>query len=86
LASTDAGAVDAIVSDIRMPGTSGLAILEGLNECQSAMPVILITAFGDRDTHERARQLGVVAVFDKPFDMADLLAALHRVVPPQPDA
>lgn len=81
LASAQAGEFDAIVSDIRMPGASGLAILEGLKKCQDAPPVILITAFGDRETHELARRLGAAGMFDKPFDVDELLAALRRIAP-----
>jgi DNA-binding response OmpR family regulator len=81
VASAHAGPFDAIVSDIRMPGASGLTILEGLATCQGAPPVILITAFGDRETHEHARQLGAAALLDKPFDVEELLAELRRVAP-----
>jgi len=36
------------------------------------VPVILITAFGDERTHQRARDLGAVAVLNKPFDLTEL--------------
>jgi len=74
--------VDLIISDIRMPGVSGLSVLEGLRECNNAPPVILITAFGDPQTHAEAMRLGAVAIIDKPFEIVDLLlkarAILHR--------
>jgi two-component system response regulator (stage 0 sporulation protein F) len=82
LASAEASEFDAIVSDIRMPGVSGLDVLEGLRKCKDAPPMILITAFGDRETHELARRLGATAMFDKPFDVEELLAELRRVAPP----
>ena len=81
LASAERGEFDAIVSDIRMPGISGLDVLEGLRECEDAPPMILITAFGDSETHERGRRLGAAAMFDKPFDVEELLTELHRVAP-----
>jgi two-component system response regulator (stage 0 sporulation protein F) len=81
LASKESGEFGAIVSDIRMPGVSGLEVLEGLRKCKGAPPVILITAFGDRETHMLARRLGAAAMFDKPFDMEELLAELRRVAP-----
>ena len=59
---------DLIVSDIRMPGFSGLDVLAGLTHAGVRVPVLLITAFGDDATHEQARRLGAVAVVDKPFD------------------
>jgi CheY-like chemotaxis protein len=65
---------DLIVSDIRMPGVTGLSVLEGLHEFKHAPPVILITAFGDEQTHAAAKRLGAAAMIDKPFEMEDLLA------------
>ncbi len=73
--------VDLIISDIRMPHLSGLEVLDGLNEREDFPPVILITAFGDKETHDRARELGAVALFDKPFPMDDLVAKVREVVP-----
>lgn len=64
--------VDLIVSDIRMPGWSGLDVLAGLKHAGVRIPMVLITAFGDDDTHDQAARLGAVAVVDKPFDMDHL--------------
>jgi DNA-binding response OmpR family regulator len=68
---------DLIISDIRMPGVFGLSVVEGGSEYRNFPPTILITAFGDEETHERARQIGVAAVLDKPFDMNDLLGKVR---------
>lgn len=65
-------AIDLIITDIRMPWVSGLTVLASLQGCDWAPPIILITAFGDEETHMEARRLGAVAVFDKPFDLHDL--------------
>jgi CheY-like chemotaxis protein len=70
-----------IVSDILMPALTGLEILEDLHAYRGFPPMILITAFGDQATHEKARQWGAVAVFDKPFEMQDLLAKVRDIVP-----
>ncbi|MFC1610044.1 response regulator [Myxococcota bacterium] len=67
---------DVVVSDIRMPGYSGLEVLKAFREAHWNTPIILMTAFGDHETHEEARQLGAVATFDKPFDSDDLLTAI----------
>lgn len=67
---------DLVISDVRMPGWSGLEILEGMRSVGCRTPVILITAFGDDDIHRAAGHAGAVAVFDKPFDIADLDAAV----------
>ncbi len=73
--------LDLIISDIRMPGADGLEILAGLSKCEGAPPVILITAFGDHQTHADAERFGAVDVLDKPFDIQDLRAVVRRTVP-----
>ena len=72
--------VDAIVSDICMPGLTGLEILEDLHDRAGFPPVILITAFGDKGIHARAERAGVAAMLDKPFGIDELLAKLHKIV------
>lgn len=62
-----------IVSDIRMPHVDGLYLLERIRALGWELPVILITAFGDAETHERARALAAHMVIDKPFDLDVLL-------------
>lgn len=63
---------DLIVSDIRMPGFSALDVLAAMRRLLARTPVILITAFGDRKTHDLAKGLGAVAVLDKPFEVSAL--------------
>ena len=75
--------IDLVVSDIRMPACSGLAVLERLREVDWSIPVILITAFGSQETHSRARSLGAALVLDKPFDLEELRHAVRSVVPPE---
>ena len=72
---------DAIISDIFMPGPTGLEILEALHDRTGLPPVILITAFGDKGIHARAEKAGAAAVLDKPFMIEDFLAKLHEIVP-----
>jgi len=68
---------DLIISDVRMPKVSGLGVLASLRGDDDAPPVILITAFGDRETHAEAERLGAVALFDKPFDIQDFRVAVR---------
>ncbi len=73
---------DIVVSDIRMPSMGGLDVLRILQEihCADACPpTIFITAFGDEETHKRARELGAVTVLDKPFAVKDLIAKVRAV-------
>lgn len=71
--------IDLVVSDVRMPGCSGLEMLQRLRGAPSEIPVVLVTAFGDRETHARARRLGA-ALLDKPFDMDDLRALVFEAL------
>lgn len=75
--------LDLIISDIRMPGLTGLEVLAGLRSPHRPggwnTPVILITAFGDEETHAEAKRLGA-AIFDKPFDIDDLRACAINMV------
>src|SRR5215468_2968896 len=64
----DDGTDCVIVSDIRMPGMSGLDALERLRDIGWVGGIILITAFGDEATHARAHEMGANTVLDKPFD------------------
>jgi DNA-binding response OmpR family regulator len=72
-----------VISDIRMPGLSGLEFLQGTLAWKGLPPVILITAFGDEETHARARRLGARAVIDKPFATEELLARVREILPPR---
>ncbi|HEX3593664.1 MAG TPA: response regulator [Polyangiaceae bacterium] len=77
---------DLVLTDIRMPICSGLQIVEQMRAAHWRIPVILMTAFGDRATREQAGMLGAL-LFDKPFDMDDLrtaVASLLRRGPPTP--
>ncbi|MFP2929079.1 response regulator transcription factor [Pyxidicoccus sp. 3LG] len=73
---------DLIVSDVRMPGFSGLEVLARLRREGWTTPFILITAFGDAQLHKEAEQLGAACVLNKPFAMEDLCAAVESLVPP----
>lgn len=68
-----------IISDIRMPWVTGIEILKGMRDYIGMPPVVLITAFGDRSTHETAMGLGAAAVIDKPFEMSDLVSRINEI-------
>jgi CheY-like chemotaxis protein len=72
-------ATDLVVSDIRMPVCTGMQILEQLRAVRWHVPIILMTAFGDAATRERAAALGAV-LFDKPFDLDDLRTAVAALL------
>ena len=64
-----------------MPGLTGLEILEDLHDDKGFPPMILITAFGNKEIHDRAKAAGAAAVLDKPFGIEALLAKLHEIAP-----
>jgi DNA-binding response OmpR family regulator len=51
-----------------------------LQRTQKLPPIILITAFGDAEVHQQASELGVAAILDKPFEVAELLAKVREVL------
>lgn len=67
-----------LVSDVRMPGMSGLELQKALEARQIEIPMILMTAFGDVSTAVRAMKAGAVDFIEKPFSnqtMLDLIQA-----------
>jgi len=70
-----------IISDVRMPGASGLGVLELLRTYDWYTPVILMTAFGGPEVEARARQLGAATVFSKPFALEDFRRRVQDILP-----
>jgi DNA-binding response OmpR family regulator len=71
---------DLIISDIRMPGISGMQVLQGMSKWKGFPPMILMTAFGDHRTHDAAQDLGAAAMLDKPFEIDDLVELVNEVL------
>jgi FixJ family two-component response regulator len=69
-----------IVSDVRMPGISGLALPTLLAEAGYRIPVIFVTAHDSPDMRTMAEQSGAVACFRKPVDGQALLDAIVQAV------
>ena len=57
-----------ILSDINMPGMTGLEMLPKVKEMRPEVPVIMITAYGDPDTKRRAMENGASGLLTKPID------------------
>ena len=73
---------DLIITDVRMPGFSGIEVLARLRREGWTTPVVLITAFGDAQLHQEAEMLGAARVLNKPFAMEDLCEVVETLVPP----
>ena len=61
-----------ILSDINMPGMSGLELLPKAKALRPDVPVIMITAYGDAETKRKALENGAEALLTKPIDFATL--------------
>jgi CheY-like chemotaxis protein len=61
-----------ILSDINMPGMSGLELLPKAKALRPDVPVIMITAYGDAETKRKALEAGAEALFTKPIDFSML--------------
>ena len=61
-----------ILSDINMPGMSGLELLPKAKALRPDVPVIMITAYGDAETKRKALERGAEALFTKPIDFGML--------------
>jgi len=71
---------DVVVSDIRMPGVDGLALLSNLNQQYPEMPVIIMTAHSDLDSAVAAYQGGAFEYLPKPFDIDEAVAVTRRAL------
>jgi RNA polymerase sigma factor (sigma-70 family) len=72
--------LDCVVSDVRLPGMSGLDLVGRLVERRFAAPIILITGHGDIDMAVSAIKIGAFDFIEKPFDEARLLASIRNAV------
>jgi len=81
LAAIDRSAqFDCVVSDVRMPGMSGLDLVNHLKTRGFNRPIVLITGHGDVDMAVSAIKLGAFDFIEKPFDEARLLASIRDAV------
>ncbi len=70
---------DLVVLDVKMPVLDGISAAERIAEARLA-PVVILTAFSQRDLVERARDAGAMAYLVKPFSVTDLLPAVEMAV------
>jgi CheY-like chemotaxis protein len=68
IANTIEQALILILSDINMPGMTGLEMLPKVKEIRPDVPVIMITAYGDPETKRKAMESGASGLLTKPID------------------
>ncbi|MBP2227128.1 response regulator [Azospirillum agricola] len=69
-----------VLSDINMPGMSGLALLERLRAELPTVPVVMVTAYGDDENRQRALDSGATDLVTKPVDFAALKKLVNSVL------
>lgn len=70
IANTIGQSLILVLSDINMPGMTGLEMLPKVKEIRPEVPVIMITAYGDADTKRKALENGATGLLTKPIDFA----------------
>lgn len=73
----DAELFDAVITDVRMPGMTGLDLLRSIRACYPLLPVILMTGEIEGYIAEAASAHGAAALFQKPLNRADLVLTLR---------
>jgi two-component system, LuxR family, response regulator FixJ len=72
--------IGCVLTDVRMPGLDGVALLEQLKAVGFSRPVVVMTAHGDVATAVRAMKAGAMDFIEKPFDDEALLATIGRSI------
>ena len=71
---------DLMLLDYRLPGISGLTVLEKTQQIRPNLKTIMVSAFGNDSTRARARELGAYAFLDKPFDIDGLVKVVKKAL------
>ncbi|UJF19431.1 nitrogen regulation protein NR(I) [Vibrio sp. SS-MA-C1-2] len=80
IAALDNAVPDALISDIKMPGTDGLSLLQYTQQHFPQLPVIIITAHSDLDAAVNAYQKGAFEYLPKPFDIDEAMTLVERAL------
>ena len=80
ISEAESAALILILSDINMPGMSGLELLPKAKAVRPDVPVIMITAYGDAETKRKALEGGAEALFTKPIDFVMLRSEIDTRV------
>ena len=82
ITSAEAASLILILSDINMPGMSGLELLPKARAARPDVPIIMITAYGDAETKRRHRKAALKALLTKPVDFVLLRNEIEALVQP----
>ena len=73
-----------VLTDLVMPGMGGLQLLSEIRRRERALPVVFLTAFGDRATYVKATEMGAVEFLTKPFRADILLNLIQNILVDHP--
>jgi FixJ family two-component response regulator len=79
LKSEQVGSVGCLISDLNLPGLSGLQLMDLLKQTSPAPPIIVITSFDSPGLQENVLNRGAFGYLKKPFEGEDLLEMIRRV-------
>lgn len=80
LAALAAEPVDLVLTDLKLPGGSGLDVVAASREAQPSVPVVVLTAFGTVETAVEAMKSGATDFLEKPLEVPDLLELVSSLV------
>ena len=80
LDALERGAPQVLVSDIRMPGASGLELLQNVKQRHPGLPIIIMTAYSDLESAVAAFQGGAFEYLPKPFDVDQAVELIRRAI------
>ncbi len=80
LARLEAGEVDLLLTDYKMPGPTGVELIEAARKRQPGLRAVLMTAFGDSFTEVESVRRGAVGFLNKPFEADEVAAFVERVL------
>jgi len=80
LTCLERSAYDVVISDVRLPGMDGIELARRLARTAPDVPAILVTAHGTHDVRDEAMRAGACVVFEKPFGLNDIKAAVRRAL------
>ncbi|MDR7239328.1 response regulator [Neobacillus drentensis] len=72
---------DLVLLDMKIPGMDGIEILKRMKVIDPDIRVIIMTAYGELDMIQEAKNLGAITHFAKPFDIDDIRAAVRKHIP-----
>ena len=85
ISARDHQAVDLLITDVQMPGWTGVQLIDELKRLNIALPLLVITAYGDQKLKSELARRGCSHCLDKPFNDEKLLQEVFRILGTNPE-